>query len=447
MKQSHHVDSKYAYFVALSLNLAYVLSYLDRQILTLLIDPIRADFRISDTAMSLLTGFAFVAIHSVMLVPVGHLADQFSRKKIIAVGIAAWSAFTVACGLSGSYTALLLARMGVGLGEAALIPAAYSMLADYFSRGRLQRAVSIFVIGAPLGAALALIIGGSLIDFLSQHPLPAAPFVGAVKPWQSVFILVGMMGMPVLLLLLFVKEPPRKDMMAHEGVVAQSLPASAVLKFLGERRVLLLLMTCGLALVNITAYGALTWLPTFFIRTHGWTAADAGIMIGMIALVFGVAGPGCSLWLFNLFEKRGRVDATILVSLSGALVILPSAISAPLVANQWLALALTAPIFLGVYIVAGTIPTLIQTITPNQLRARISGGFIMILNLVGLGLGPTIVALCTDYLFKNDSDLRYAMAFVFSVSMVLGCVLLFFSLRPFGRAAVMARQWENITIA
>lgn len=444
-QQPDQVDSRYALFVALALNLAYVLSYMDRQILTLLIDPIRADLGISDTAVSLLTGFAFVAIHSIMLVPVGHFADLYNRKRIVMAGIASWSGFTAACGFSTGYTGLLVARMGVGLGEAALIPPAYSMLADYFSRKNLQKAMSIFVIGAPLGAALALIMGGAVIDVISAHPPLHIPGFGELKPWQTVFVLVGALGVPVFLLFFAVREPLRKDMMAHGGVVVPKLPLGVALAFVKERRTLFLLMMSGLALVNITAYGALTWLPTFFMRTHGWSPAEAGIRIGMISLVFGVAGPFAALWLSKIFHARGLDDATIRVTLTGVLLVLPAVIMVPLVNGAWSALVLTAPIFLGIYIVAGTIPTLIQTITPNQLRARLSGFFILVLNLLGLGLGPTLVALCTDFVFGSDRDLRYAMALVFSVTMLAGSLLLFLALPSFARATVKAREWENVT--
>jgi len=446
MQQSGHVDSRYALFVALALNLAYVLSYLDRQILTLLIDPIRADLGISDTAISILTGFAFVAIHSIMLVPVGHLADRMNRKRIIVTGIVSWSGFTAACGLPMGYIGLLIARMGVGLGEAALIPPAYSMLADYFSRKNLQKAMSIFVVGAPLGAALALMFGGAAIDVISNYPALYIPGFGHLAPWQTVFVLVGALSIPVLLLFLAVKEPPRKDMMIRDGQADTHLPLSVALRFVKERRKLFVFMISGLVLVNITAYGALTWLPTFFIRTYGWSPADAGIRIGMISLVFGVAGPFGALWLSRYFHNKGLDDATIRVTLTGILLLLPAVILTPLVPGDWAALALTAPMFFGIYIVGGTIPTLIQTITPNQLRARLSGFFVLILNLLGLGLGPTIVALCTDYVFGRDEDLRYAMALVFSITMISGSALIFFALAPFAKASVLAKEWEDVVL-
>lgn len=445
MKQQGEVDTRYALFVAIALNLAYAISYLDRQILTLLIDPIKADLGISDTEISLLTGIAFVAIHSLALIPVGHLADHFNRKRIIVCGIGSWSLFTAGCGFANSYLGLFLARMGVGVGEAALVPPAYSMLADYFSVKHLQRAMSIFVIGAPLGAAMALIIGGGVLDLISAIDLTAVPLFRDLRPWQVVFVLVGAMGIPLMLLFSLVREPQRKDLLRQQGDVPASVPWSVIRVFVVQRWRLITLMVGGLALINITAYGALTWLPTLFIRIHGWEPDETGVRLGLISLVFGLAGPIVALRLSRLFHQRGYSDTTMRVSLVGAVVILPASILTPIAFVDWLALALTAPLFLGIYILAGTLPTLIQTIAPNQIRARLSSVIIMLLNLIGLGLGPTVVALSTDNLFGDEAALGYSMALVFSFTMAVGTLLLFKARAPFGLAVLAAQEWQGVT--
>lgn len=436
------VDGFYAWRAVAILNLAYILSYLDRQILTLLIDPIKSDLSLSDTQMGVLSGLAFVLCHTVALVPIGQLSDRLSRKRIICSGILTWSAFTAGCGLASSYVSLFVARMGVGLGEAALVPPVYSLIADSFTRRNLQRAMSFFVVGAPVGSGLALVAGGGLIEFFTAFAPSEMCALSGLRPWQMVFIAVGALGIPVLLLMALVREPARKEMLTNDRGDAVSIRFVDCLDFIRSRNRLFVLMTGGVALVNITAYGALTWLPTFFIRHHGWSAADAGLRIGAISLVFGVAGPVVAAMLTTALERRGDKAAAIKTLTIGMFLMCPFFIAAPLFSSAWLSLLILAPAFLGLYITGGVLPTLIPLISPNQMRARLSALFIMVVNLLGLGLGPASVGFVTDRVFGDAGSLGSSMTMTFAITMTAGCLLTIMSWRPFLLARQQAASWE-----
>jgi len=200
----------YEWYVVVICMLAYIFSFVDRQILALMIEPIKHDLQLSDTQFSLLHGLAFSLFYAVMGIPIALLADRYSRPKIIAIGVAFWSLATAACGLSRSFAHMFLARIGVGVGEAALSPATYSMLSDMFPRDKLGRAVGIYSIGSFIGGGMAFLIGGYVINLLKSVDSVVVPWVGAMRPWQVTFFIVGLPGLLVaLLILLTVRDPQR----------------------------------------------------------------------------------------------------------------------------------------------------------------------------------------------------------------------------------------------
>ena len=203
----------YAWFVVLVLTIAYTCSFIDRQILTLLIEPIRRDLHITDTQVSLLGGLAFSILYTTLGIPIARLADQTHRRNLMAAGLAFWSIMTATCGLARSFWGLFAARIGVGVGEAALSPAAFSLLADYFPPQRLARAISVYSMGLYFGAGLALMIGGSVVQGrVERAGARVLPVIGEVFPWQMTFFAVGLLGLPALLLMFTIREPVRRGM-------------------------------------------------------------------------------------------------------------------------------------------------------------------------------------------------------------------------------------------
>lgn len=428
----------------LILGLAYIFSYMDRQLLTLLIEPIRADLGISDTQVSLLAGFAFAICYCIAALPLGRLADIGNRRNIVAAGITVWSLMTVSCGISRSFMQLFIARMGVGVGEAALPPAAYSLIADYFPPGKLALALGVFVIGAPLGGGLALIAGGAVVDLVAQ--LPTFSFGGAaLHPWQVAFVIVGAAGLLVAALSLTVSEPPR----LHAGPGSRGEPGSNetfavadVIRFLRRHKRLFGPLLVGLSFGNIFSYGMLAWLPTFLIRTHEWTLSRAGMSVGILFLTFGCLGPPVGGWIVHALSRRGYHDACVRTILIGFALLLPAAALMPLAQSATAALALMAPIVFGIFMSAGVFPTLLQVITPNRMRGQVSALCLFVVNLAGLGLGPTIYALATDYIFRADHLLRYSLL---SVSIVLLAVAATFVLRCIRPYRIVAMEMAGVS--
>lgn len=205
------------------LMLAYTVSFVDRTILSLLIPPIQRDLGISDTQVSLLAGFAFAIFYTLMGIPLGRIADRYNRRNLIAVGITVWCLMTAACGLARTYWELFLARVGVGIGEAALSPAAYSMISDLFPRDQLGRAIAIYSIGLPIGSGVALLIGALVVGMVANVPPITLPLVGTLYAWQLTFLLVGLPGLIVALLVLALREPQRRDQVVGQPLAPASL--------------------------------------------------------------------------------------------------------------------------------------------------------------------------------------------------------------------------------
>lgn len=437
------------WYTVIVLAIAYIFSYMDRQILTLLIEPIRRDLAISDTQVSLLSGLAFALCYCVAALPLGRLADVGNRRNIIAAGVLVWSAMTALCGISRSFLQLFIFRMGVGIGEAALPPAAYSLLADHFPRGRLALPMSVFVLGAPIGGGLALIAGGSIVEFISRLP-PLSLGGLPLHPWQVAFLVVGGAGLFVFLLVLTLREPARHVDSTGYIPVAASAPrdfrVAEVMGFLLARKRLFVPLLVGLSLGNMFSYGALAWVPTFLIRTYDWTLPQAGAAVGSLLLVFGCCGAPAGGWVVQSLERRGYRDACPRTMLWGFLVLLPCIALASLASSGGVALVFIAPVMFCIFMNAAIFPTLIQIIAPNRMRGQVSAAFLLVTNLAGLGLGPTLYALVTDHVLGSHELLRYSLLAVSVLLLGLGACFMFKALAPY-RDAVTDIQTRAPAIA
>lgn len=436
----------YAWYALGILTLAYTVSFIDRQILSLLVEPIRRDMKISDTQISLLQGIAFAIFYTVMGLPIARFADSHSRRATIAAGILFWSVMTAACGLAKNFWQLFGARVGVGVGEAALSPPAYSMISDYFPPERLSRAISIYSMGIYIGAGLAFIVGGTVIHLVDVAGMTTLPLIGELFPWQITFLIVAAPGLVVAMLMRTVREPVRRGVAAAArkpliAGTATSPSVKEVMAFVKERWKVLLCHNLGYALFALIGYANISWIPTFIIRTYGWSASQVGLIYGMLILVFGTAGVVFGGWWADRLRARGRTDANMRVTLYAALAIIPPLIAAPLMDDPVLALILIAP---GVFLVSlpfGVAPAALQVITPNQMRGQVSALYLFVANIIGLGLGPTVVALITDYGFGDDQALRYSLAIMGGVTAPLAALSLGLGLKHYRASIEQAKTW------
>ena len=418
------------------LMVAYVLSFVDRQILNLLVEPIRRDLAINDTQMSLLMGLSFALFYTVCGIPLGRVADTRSRRGLIAVGILFWSAATAACGMAKLYWQFLLCRIGVGVGEAALSPAAYSLIADSFPAERRATAISVYSMGVYLGSGLAFLVGGLVIQFASAQGDVTLPVLGEVRPWQLIFLILGGAGVLFTLLMLAVKEPARRG--AGAGV---AVPLSEVGRYIRANRRTVLLHNFGFAGLAFAGYGSAAWIPTFFIRTHGWDAGQVGIVYGSIVAVFGCLGIVFGGRLADRMAKRGRSDANMRVGLYAALGALPMVVLYPLVDSAFWASVLMAPTVFCLSMPFGVAPAAIQEIMPNSMRGQASAIYLFVITLIGLGVGPTAVALVTDFVFADDAALRYSLLIITTLAVSTSIILLAKSLKPYRESVTRLEQW------
>lgn len=415
----------YAWYVVLLCMLAYIFSFIDRQILALMIEPIKADLGLSDTQFSLLHGLAFSLFYAFMGLPLAYLADRFSRPKIIAIGVVFWSIATAFCGLSKSFIQLFLSRMGVGVGEAALSPAAYSMFSDMFSKDKLGRAVAVYSIGSFVGGGIAFLVGGYVIGLLKNMDTILIPVFGALKAWQAAFIIVGLPGVFIgLLVLLTVKEPKRKGQRLNaQGEVEKTSMADAF-KFIKKHAQTFKCHYLGFTFYAMALYCLISWSPAFYMRKFGLTPTEAGYMLGSVLLVANILGVFCAGWLNDWFIQKGRKDAPMITGVIGIVgLILPMMIFTQ-VDQLWLSVVFLVPAMFFASFPMPISTTAMQMLAPNQLRAQISAIFLLISNLVAVGIGTTLVALISDKVFENPLMVGTSLSIVGTISCILAFILL-----------------------
>lgn len=428
----------WGWFAVAALMVAYTSSFIDRQILTLLVAPIRHDLRISDTQFSLLAGIAFSIFYTVMGIPLARLADRGSRRLIILVGIIVWSIMTMLCGLANSFWGLFAARVGVGVGEAALSPAAYSMISDYFSPRTRARALAVYSMGPYIGAGLALIIGGGVIDMIANTGALQLPLIGGFAPWQQTFILVGAPGLLIACLFLIVREPPRQGLVKTEA-------KAGVLKFMWERRSAFYVIIIGFSVFGIAGVSYMAWIPSVFTRQYGWNASQIGSAYGAILLLFAAPGVLVGGWLTDWMIAKGRKDAALFASILGLVCAVPFAILTPLLPDTNMALASLAAFSFCAGVMNSLPATSLQAMCPNHLRAQVTAIYFLIGSLVSLGLGPTLVASISDGLLKGPHAIGWALGIVSGVSIVIATALLWVALPAYRRSLAEAESWQGAT--
>ena len=437
----HPLQSWYMVFV---LTLAYTFSFLDRQILTLLVGPIRHDLQISDFQMSLLLGFAFGIFYSIVGLPISRLIDRMSRRNIIFVGITFWCLMTAACGMAKNYTHLFLARIGIGAGEATLNPSAFSMVSDSFPERRRPLATAVFHLGIPFGSGMALIIGGYVIDYVAGLDPASIPLFHLTYSWQLTFLLVGFPGLLVALLVLTIKEPRRRGLLRTGGgqdTAPQQVPVRDVTAFIVARKVAYITIILGIGMKITLGYGSNAWIPSYFIRSFGWSAGEFGRIYGPISILVGLVSIPLAGILANKLADRGHRDANIRVILLGYIIGIPFAILAPFMPDPYLAVAMfmASLFFTNFHVLA---PATLMAITPNQMRGQIAALYVFVVNILGLGLGPSIVAGFTDFLFGSDLAVGKSLALLAGILGPLGVIILYAGLRAYRLCLDDALAWE-----
>lgn len=433
---AEYPPARQAWYCVFALALAVMINFLDRGILTLLVEPIKQDLQLSDVQMSLIMGFAFTFFYAVLGLPVARLVDRKSRKFIMTAGITIWSAMTMLCGLATNFWHLFFARMGLGVGETTSGPSAYSLLSDYFPPHRLPRAISFMQVGFVLGTGLSMILGAWIIDFVAANPDLRLPIVGQLRGWQMVLMLVGLPGLVVAAVMASVREPRRVG-----GAQAEPTAVAEIFHFILRHKLVYLPLFVGMGLRSVQMFGTQTWGPAFYGRTYGWSPSQIGYVAGLsvfIAMPVGIALGG---WLAERYWKKGVHDGNVRVVVLSTLISVPFGIAGPLMPDAWLAVGCGLIAALTSMMAAAPENAAVQTVTPNRLRGQMTFLFLFIMNVVGMGLGPLVVGALNQYAF-GEEQIRLSLAAVGALMGIPAIYVFWRGMRPYGGAVARGKPLD-----
>jgi MFS family permease len=444
---SPYPSSFAAWYSVAVLMLMYIFSFIDRTTISLLVEPMKRDLHISDTQIGMLQGLAFALLYTFLGLPIARLSDRHSRRAIIAGGVFIWSIMATLCGLARSAVQLFIARVGVGVGEAALSPAAYSIITDSFPRSKLGGAFGVYNVGITIGAGTALLVGGIVVGAVSTAGASyTLPLFGQVHAWQMVFIVTGAPGILLPLLLLTFSEPKRRGLLRTSSnnapAAAGKPPLREVLDYAWLNRKFYGLHFVAMALLAMAGYSTAAWLPTALVRAYGVGAGQAGKVIGISTILMNSSGMLLAGVLCDRLTRRGWKDAPIVVaaiSACGIAVLSSFPPFMPTVPLVWVAL-FVAGITFNAY--NGVGPMAVNQVTPNQYRAQISAVYLFVVNALGLGVGPTLVPFVNEHLFHDPVKIRYSMVMVVFCSAAVAFILLL-RVRPIYRQKqIEAASWQ-----
>jgi MFS family permease len=426
-------SSRHAWYAVTVLMLCYTLSFVDRQILSQLVPFIKRDLGLSDTRIALLQGLTFAIFYTVMGLPIGRMVDSLNRRNIIASGILVWSIFTAACSAARTFFTLFLARIGVGVGEAALNPAAFSSIADHLPKEQLGIGLSVFYMGVYLGSGLSFLIGGFVLDSVAHIQTVTVPILGTIAAWRLTFLVVGIPGLLFALLAMTIREPLRRGLArTREGQVARVSTAQAIVE-MRRRWKSLAGISVAMTFQSGCNYALLFWTVSFFQRAYHWTPGQSGRALASIVVIFGCTGQLFGGWLCDRWQKRGLREAALKVSVLSCMTTAVLAVPAFLAPTPWLSIAFMGPAFFALSWPMGPAPAALQVIFPNQVRGLVSALYIFILNIGGQSLGPLMPGVFNDYLFHDEHMLGASMALWLGIACVSMLVLLRATYSPYRR--------------
>ena len=432
-------STAYAWYVAALLTLTQIVSYLDRFLPSLVLQPIKHALALSDFQIGLLLGPAFVVFYVALGVPLGWLADRVSRRAILAVGIAIWCTMTAAGAIAMSFVPLFLARLGVGLGEATVAPASISLISDYFTRERRARAISLFMSGAFLGAGTTFLFFGPLVRRVESHPSFSLPILGQLEPWRMCFVLVGLPGLMLAVLMLTVREPRRLERTAPGGFGAAFAYIAQRWRAFGT---LFLASACNLTM------GALAfWNVALFKRTWNWDVAQVGVAVGLILFTAGPLGTLLGIFLTNRDLRRGRRDATLRALFLGLLIGVPAYILFPLMPSAALGLVALFFAHVGQAMATAAGPATLMMLTPGQMRAQATAVYYLVISVIAQLIGPPLVGIMTDRM-GDPAALRYSVSIEVALIGIPSIVLVFLGFAAYRRSVrTLEEELESSTPA
>lgn len=406
----------------------YVFSWVDRLILSMIIGPIKADLMLSDFEISLILGPAFAIFYAIFGLPLGWAVDRYPRRWVIFFGVTLWGLATMSCGFARSFVTLMLGRIGVGVGEASLMPAAYSLLADEFPREKLTLATSVYQMAGKVGSALAFGLGGVAIAFAETLRDVNWPMVGHIEPWQLVLLMVGAPGLLMAFLVFTFSEPERKGLATAQTADVQGNIEGPLKIFFRENWKLIILMMIGFSCVAICGFTLTSWVPEYLSRRFDWKPIEYGPALSVMNL-FAAATLVVNGKIVDTLYARGMKDVHLRFYLWLMLALSPAAVFIFIVSSPYA--------FLGLYGVIQiiTVPfmiyvsTVIAMLAPNEIRGRLIAIFLFSITIFGMGVGPTLVGALTDFVFVDESKIGTSIGIVVGGAYVVAMLCMYLALK------------------
>jgi MFS family permease len=401
-----------AWYSVAVLLLFYTFSTIDRAIIAMMVQPLERDLHVTDFQISLLQGPAFGLFYVICGLPMGWLLDRFSRRWIGAVGVTVWGLATCYCGMASGVAQLFFGRMGVGVGESVLTPAAHSIIAEQFPPKRLSAAISVFTLGSVIGLGIALALGGTVVHIVTHMPPVRLPVFGVVRAWQLAFLIVGVPTLVIMPLMFTIRE--RRARRSAATVIAEDdgLFAPEAASFFRSHWKLVLLLPAAFGLINVIGQAYSAWIPTFMIRTFGWNTAQIGVAFGLILVFGGGAGQMLGGYAVDWLYGRGVKDAHVLYPMAAVLISVPCTITAFLCHNPYLFLALIAVFFTLTYPFVGYSAAALQLFAPSKARGQVSALFLATVTILGTSFGPTAPAWLTEKVFHDQTKMGLSLVIV-----------------------------------
>lgn len=427
MDDAEERSLSYRWYVVILLAILSIVSYADRLVLGILVQPIKEELGVSDTAMGFLLGFSFAMVYAVLALALARVADRWNRKRLIIIGVVIWSVMTSASAFADGFWQLAFCRLGVGIGEAALGPAALSIIADLFRQERRHVPVSMFLAAGVVGSTGAYIIGGGAILLVNSMSSTALPLVGELSAWRLVFLFMGLPGLILSALMIFtVQEPKRRgDTSKPQATYADIF---AHLKAKGAEYFPIF---AGIGVIQTVIYAIVAWFPTILVRTHEVPIADAGILYGTVGLIFGTAGAIFGPYLAGLLQRKGRNDGLYVIGFGFVALPVPFVFLTLLAPTVTIALIAVAAVLFCFMASSAMPPLLPQLVAPNAMRAQITALYYFVGNIMGLGMGPLVVGLISDNQVFGARNLNQAILVVCSILMPIALLILGFGWRTF----------------
>ena len=392
-------EKKHSYSAVAILTLAQIFAFIDRQIPSMLVEPIKQDFNLTDSQIALLGGAAFSIFYAIMALPIGYAVDRYQRPKVLGTGIFLWSLMTALAGLANSFGKLFGARIGVAVGEAVMAPTSVSLVSDSFPENKQGKPMGIITAGVYIGIGITLLGGGFLIDYLTSIGGITLPLIGYLKPWQATFMIVGIPGLVLAIAAFYLKEPKRLE----EQTDKQLKDRKNVFLHLKEHRKTLIPMFGGLIFMALIFYSFSFWAPTMMIRTFDISLTEVGFILGMITIISSITGTIAAGSAVDYLRNKNYSDAPVRAAMIAVILALPPVISLSFVQNElgaWICIALYL-LFISSFAPLGLLA--ISGVSTGNVKGQTAAIHAFLMMAFGLSLGPQLTAFFTDFVFVDPN--------------------------------------------